>query len=283
MVVAVGPVGESRGLQPRGPTKVAMGPGAPSKGSPESLCQTREGSMTPRPFIVKGRQRTRLPPDSPEGSHDTVQGIVPGHHLQLTLPVPPKGCGEAVLMRNPLHVGKALQTELSSGSGILGIPLDAHQPTILHRRQHPAGAIAVAGAHGSNGLAAHSRRPALTDPCRITSGPSYLRLHPNRTNLQLRRMGDGVVPSTGENVDRGLAECEGGEDRPPGGSVTRLDLDADAPPWAGDPGETTVGQPPGAHVLGMDFQRFLRQEIVDAGGPTRLGRGCGRIGGAGPS
>ncbi len=53
--------------------------------------------------------------------------------------------------------GQALETDLSFGGWIFRVPLDLDQAAILHRRQHPAGAVAVAWAYGPDDPTAHYR------------------------------------------------------------------------------------------------------------------------------
>ena len=82
MVVAVGAVGEAGGLQPRRPAEVAVGPGAPAEGTQNASARPGEGPVASRPLVVENGQGTRFLPDRPEGGHDLVQGLVPGHLLE---------------------------------------------------------------------------------------------------------------------------------------------------------------------------------------------------------
>ena len=95
--------------------------------------------------------------------------------------------------------------------------------------------------------------------------------NPDRTNLQLRRIGDRVVAATGQLIHRDVGEGEGGEDGAAGGAVGEAGLDLDFAAAGGHGDELAVGDPPGLGVSGVDLQRFFIEEVVDALAAAGLG------------
>ena len=161
MVVEIGAVGESSGFEPGRPAQVTVCPGHASERAPERLGQSREGPVTPRPLVVEDPQGARLFSNRPESGNDLVQNVVPGGRFQLPVPVPSKRGGETVRMVSPFHVGEALEADFTCRCWILGVPLDPHEPSVLHRRQHPASAVAIAGTNGPDHPAVHGRYALL--------------------------------------------------------------------------------------------------------------------------
>ena len=86
-------------------------------------------------------------------------------------------------------------------------------------------------------------------------------------------MGDGVVAGAGEDVDVGFGEAEAGEDGASRGAGVRFDFEFDLAAAARHFDEGAVGESPVSHVVGMDFEGFLGEEVVDAAGAAGLGAG----------
>ena len=113
---------------------------------------------------MENRQRAGFFPNVPKDGHDPVQGIVPGHGFELSAGISAEGGREAATVVDPLHVGQALQADFAGGGGVLGVPFDLHQTSVLHRRQHPARAIAVSGTNGTDDPTTHGRAPLARTP-----------------------------------------------------------------------------------------------------------------------
>lgn len=81
----------------------------------------------------------------------------------------------------------------------------------------------------------------------------------------------GVVARTRQDVDVGLGEAEGGKDGAAWGSRGGFDFELDLAAAAGHFDRGAVGDVPVAEVVGVDFEGFLGEEVVDATGASGLG------------
>ena len=86
-------------------------------------------------------------------------------------------------------------------------------------------------------------------------------------------MGHRVVAGTGEDIHVGFGEAEAGEDGSSWGAFVGLDFEFDLASAGGHFDEGSVGEAPGFDVVGVDFEGFLGEEVVDSACTSGLGPG----------
>ncbi len=120
-----------------------------------------------------------------------------------------------------------------------------------------------------------SRGKDLLRPCCMdwSVGEGLRRFDPDRADFEFGGLGDGVVAGAGEDVDVGFGEAEAGEDGSAWGAGVGFDFEFNLAAAARHFDERSIGEAPVFDVVGVDFEGFLGEEVVDAAGASGLGPG----------
>ena len=149
VVMAVGAVGQPRGLQPGRPAEVAVGPRATSELAPERAGEPPERAMAARGLVVEHRLGAVVAAERVEPGRDVGECRVPRHGLERPGCRAPQRRHQPVGGREAAGVADALQAHVPVRGRVGRIALDADDAAILDGDEHAAGAVAVARADGA--------------------------------------------------------------------------------------------------------------------------------------